>query len=123
MKTRIVSPVLSFSHYLFVVALAACMAACPVEAQPGEVLARQVVAESGFQGGLIVVVGGRDADLAVSLGKAPNVLVRWLVRDDAGLADARRKIRDAGIYGRVSAAAWEGDLLPYADGMVNLLTP
>lgn len=121
MKTHVISPVLSLPHYLLVVVLAACLATCRVEAQPGEVLARQVVAESGFQGGLIVVVGGRDADVAVSLGKAPNVLVSWLVRDGAGLADARRKIRDAGIYGRVSAAAWEGSQLPYADGMVNLL--
>ena len=56
-----------------------------------ERLARRIVAESGFQGGLVVTVGGRDADLAVSLGKAPNVLVHWLVPDGVGLADARRE--------------------------------
>ncbi len=121
MKTWVSSGVLSVFRSWLVVAVAACLAACPVGAQPGEVLAQQIVAESGFQGGLIVLVGGRDTDLAVSLGKAPNVLVHWLVRDEAGLEDARREIRDAGVYGRVSAMAWEGSQLPYADGMVNLL--
>jgi outer membrane protein assembly factor BamB len=55
------------------------------------------------------------------LGKAPNVLVHWLVPDGVGLEDARREIRDAGVYGRVSAMAWKGSQLPYADAMVNLL--
>ncbi|MHC4564865.1 MAG: outer membrane protein assembly factor BamB family protein, partial [Planctomycetota bacterium] len=121
MKTRVSSGVLSSFHYWLVVASAACLATCPVGAQPGEILAQQIVAESGFQGGLIVVVGGREADLAVSLGKAPNVLVHWLVPDGVGLEDARREIRDAGVYGRVSAMAWKGSQLPYADAMVNLL--
>ena len=121
MKTRVSSRVLSLQRTSLVVAVAACLATCPVGAQPGEVLARQIPAESGFKGGLVVLVGGRDANLAVSLGKAPNVLVHWLVRDGAGLADARREIRDAGVYGRVSAMAWEGSRLPHADSMVNLL--
>lgn len=105
----------------FVIAVTACLSAYSVAAQTGEVLARQVVAEGGFQGGLIVLVGGHDVELAVSLGKAPNVLIHWLVRESAGLEDVRREIREAGVYGRVSAMAWEGSALPYADGMVNLL--
>jgi outer membrane protein assembly factor BamB len=101
--------------------MAMCLSACPVEAQSAEALASRIAAESGFKGGLIVLAAGPDADLAVSLGKAPNVLVHWLVRDAVGLEDARRKIRDAGMYGRVSVMAWEGSRFPYADGMVNLL--
>lgn len=125
---------LSSIRFLLVLACAAC----PAVAESGEALARRIVAESGFEGGLIVIAGGRNAELAVSLGDAPNVLVHWLVPDGAGLEDARREIRDAGIYGRVSATrhqfGWSAATgkrgrrsrigagrLPYTDGMVNLL--
>lgn len=121
MKTRNGARVLFLFRCWFVIVASAWPSACSVVAQPGEVLARQVVSGSGFQGGLIVLVGGHDAELAVSLAKAPNVLVHWLVWEGAGLDDVRRGIRDAGVYGRVSAMAWEGSVLPYADGMVNLL--
>ena len=96
MRTYVSSGVLPLLRSSLVVAVAACLATNPVGAQPGQALAQQIVAESGFQGGLIVLAGGQDADLAVSLGKAPNVLVHWLVRDAAGLEDSRREIRDAG---------------------------
>lgn len=121
MKTRTNVTVLSLLRCTLVAAAAACSYTCPTPAQPGKVLAQKIVAESEFQGGLIVLVGGRDVELAISLGSAPNVLVHWLVRDRAGLEAARGQIRDAGVYGRVSAMAWEGPRLPYADDMVNLL--
>lgn len=121
MKTRFSPGIFSLFQSYLLVAFTLCLTVCPVGAQPGEALARQIVDDSGFQGGLIVLVGGWDVDLAVSLGKAPNVLVHWLMRDGKGLEETRREIRDAGIYGRVSAMAWEGPTLPYADGMVNLL--
>jgi hypothetical protein len=121
MKTRVSSRVSFLLRSYLMVVLAACLAAVPVEAQPGKAFAEKMVAESGFQGGLIVLVGGWDANLALSLGKAPNVLVHWLVRDGAELENARRQIRAAGVAGRVSVMLWEGSELPYADGMVNLL--
>lgn len=121
MKTRYGLGALSLFRSYFLVAVTMGLIVCPVGAQPGEALARQIVADSGFQGGLIVLVGGWDADLALSLGKAPNGLVHWLMRDGKGLEEARREIRDAGVYGQVSAMAWEEPKLPYADGMVNLL--
>ncbi|MCH5373141.1 MAG: PQQ-binding-like beta-propeller repeat protein, partial [Planctomycetes bacterium] len=79
------------------------------------------MAESGIRGGLIVLVGCRDAGLAVSLARSPHVLVHLLVQDRDRLDPVRTEIRDAGLYGRVSAMPWESGLLPYADGMVNLL--
>ena len=121
MKTRINSGMLFLSRLFLVVAVAALLATCPAAAQDGEVLAQQILSESGFKGGLVVLVGERDANLAMSLGKAPNVLVHCLLGGRVGLADARRKIRDAGVYGQVSAMAWKGSRLPYADSMVNLL--
>ncbi|MHC4518981.1 MAG: hypothetical protein ACYTAS_10360, partial [Planctomycetota bacterium] len=97
MKTRTNVTVLSLLRCTLVAAAAACSYTCPTPAQPGKVLAQKIVAESEFQGGLIVLVGGRDVELAISLGSAPNVLVHWLVRDRAGLEAARGQIRDAGV--------------------------
>ncbi len=82
---------------------------------------REIVSGSGFQGGLIVQVGLREPSLAVSLGRPQNVLIQGLARDADGLAEIRKTIQDAGLYGRVSAVAWSGPHLPYADGTVNLL--
>ena len=108
---------------------AACLVLCPAGAQRVDpprragtgVSGEQVLADTGFHGGLIVQVGVRDADLAVALAKEPNVLVHGLVRDGDALEQVRKRIREAGVYGRVSAMRWPGPLLPYADGTVNLL--
>lgn len=121
MKTPPSPRVLCLQRFLLTIMAMTWWATCPAGARPSQALARQIVSESGLQGGLIVLVGGQDADLAVALGQAPNALVHWLLRGSAELAHARDEIRDARVYGRVSATAWEGDRLPYADDMVNLL--
>ena len=116
-------------------AVAGSLALCPTWAQAevsptgtgdprrtaAEVRGERILAHSGIHGGLIVDVGCRDAGLTVSLAKASNVLAHGLVYDRDMLEEVRRRIRDAGAYGRVSAMLWEGPYLPYADGMVNLL--
>jgi len=89
----------------------------PTDAVNGE----RILADSGFHGGLIVHVGLRDAALALSLAEGPNHLVHGLVRDLDVLKEVRKQIRDAHMYGRVSAMLWQSPFLPYADGMVNLL--
>ena len=121
MKTRYSLGVLSLIRSYLLIVVTMCLIVCPVGAQPSDALAQQIIEDSGFQGGLIVLVGGWDAELAASLGKAPNVLVHWLMRDGKGLEEARREIRDAGMYGQVSVMAWGAPKFPYADSMVNLL--
>ena len=122
MNASIRSVPLSLLHSsLLMVVITTGLSRQPAQAQPGKVLCRRIVAESGFQGGLIVVVGGQDASLVVSLGEASNTLVHWLVRDEVDLESVRRKFRDAGAYGPVSAASWNDSRLPYADATVNLL--
>ena len=81
----------------------------------------EIASGSGFRGGLVVEVGLRDPTLAIALGKPENVLVQGLVRDRGTLPGVRKKIQDAGLYGRVTAVEWSGTCLPYADGTVNLL--
>jgi outer membrane protein assembly factor BamB len=79
------------------------------------------LADPGQHGGLIVVAGCQDAERLLTLGNHPNTLVHGLVPAAGRLDDVRQGIRAAGVYGRVSAASWEGATLPYGDGMVNLL--
>jgi outer membrane protein assembly factor BamB len=81
----------------------------------------RILAESGFRGGLMVQVGCHEADRLLSMAEAPNVLVHVLVRDRDRLQGVRKQICDAELYGRVSAVPWDGPLLPYSDGTVNLL--
>ena len=114
---------------LALAAVAVCVAIRPTGAQTGDqprsvgtgVMGERILADSGFHGGLIVQAGLRDAVLALSLAKAPNALVQGLVQNREALKEVRGRIRDAGLYGRVSARPWQGPRLPYADGMVNLL--
>ena len=86
-----------------------------------EISGERMLAESDIHGGLIVQVGCSDAEALVALAGAPNVLAQGLVRDRDRLQKVRNRIRDAGLYGRVSAVPWEGKTLPYGDSMVNLL--
>ena len=86
-----------------------------------EMTGRRILVESDCHGGLIVLAGCTDGELAVSLGEAPNVLVQALVSDLAQLEAVRTQVREAGLYGRVSANYWNRPILPYADGMVNVL--
>jgi len=82
---------------------------------------QQILAECGFQGGLVVQVGCGNADPLLGLAQTPNALVHGLVSDPERVEAVRHGIRHARIYGRVSVMAWQGPFLPYADGMVNVL--
>ena len=120
---------------LVIAFMVACLAVCPAwgqsdavpasparsHAAPTAVNIGRMLADNAIHGGLIVAAGCEDGQLLVELADPPNVLVHGLVPDRERLEAIRRAIRGAGVYGRVSAVAWEGVLLPYADGTVNLL--
>lgn len=88
---------------------------------PARGQAEQILAASGFAGGLVVHAGCEDGELLLSMAGTPHVLAQALVQDRPRLEPIRGRIQEEGLYGRVSAIAWEGPSLPYADGMVNLL--
>lgn len=118
----------SISTLLVLTAATGCLVLCPAWAQTGdpsnvatEVSGERILADNGIHGGLIVDLGCGDADLAISIAEVPNVLVHGLVEDRDRLDEVRDLIREAGVYGRVSAMAWKSPILPYADGMVNLV--
>lgn len=95
------------------------------QAETAESRRTRILSESHFDGGLVVQVGLRDPDHALRWTEpsntTSNTLVDVLVRDREALRRVRRQLREAGVYGRVTARFWNGGRLPYADGMVNLL--
>jgi len=83
--------------------------------------ARDVLAATGIQGGLVVQVGCGDAELLVGLRASKAFLVHGLDTDPAVVAKARAHVRSRGLYGPVAVDRFDGRHLPYVDGLVNLL--
>ncbi|MFQ5809725.1 MAG: PQQ-binding-like beta-propeller repeat protein, partial [Armatimonadota bacterium] len=86
-----------------------------------EALARQIIADTGVKGGLVVHVGCGDGKLTAALRQNDGYLVHGLDADPANVERAREHIRSLGLYGKVSAEQWDSEYLPYTDNLVNLL--
>jgi len=76
---------------------------------------------SGVQGGLIVHLGCKDGRETAKLLLNDRFLVHGLDTDAAALDEARKNLRAAGVYGKVSVYPYDGAHLPYVDQLVNLL--
>jgi len=83
--------------------------------------ATRLLAESGVKGGLVVHLGCGDGRLTAALRASESYLVQGLDADPANIAKARRHIQSLGLYGPVSVDTFDGEHLPYADNLVNLL--
>ena len=104
---------------VFSLGLALCEDA--VAAEPPEQAAKQVLAATGVQGGLIVHLGCGDGKLTAALGVSEKYLVQGIAADAASVEHARAHIRSLGLYGPVSVIPFDGSRLPYVDNLVNLL--
>ncbi|MBN2474025.1 MAG: PQQ-binding-like beta-propeller repeat protein [Pirellulales bacterium] len=83
--------------------------------------ARQILAASGVQGGLIVHLGCGDGSLTAALHASDSYLVHGLDAQQANVDQARRNLQARGLYGPVSVEQHSGTRLPYADNLVNLV--
>ncbi len=83
--------------------------------------AKEILAESGVKGGLIVHVGCGDGRLTLDLRANDSFLVHGLETDAGKVERAREFIRLRGLYGPVSVSVLRGSRLPYADNLVNLV--
>lgn len=84
--------------------------------------ARQIMAESGVKGGLVVHLGCADGTLTAALRVNERYLVKGLDADATHVAKARATVRAAGVYGPVSVAHLpDAAHLPYVDNLVNLI--
>ena len=86
-----------------------------------QALAREILAATDVKGGLVVHIGCGDGRLTCQLHANDSYVVHGLNRDQADVERARRHIKSVGKYGKVSVEQWQGERLPYADDLVNLL--
>ncbi|MBT6156289.1 MAG: PQQ-binding-like beta-propeller repeat protein [Planctomycetaceae bacterium] len=77
--------------------------------------------ETDLPGGFVVHVGCADGSTTHAFYRGPSFRVHGLDTDPANVTAARKRIVEAGDYGNVSIALWNGTTLPYVDNMVNLL--
>ena len=83
--------------------------------------AADILKTAGSQGGLVVHLGCAGGKLTAALRASRSYLVHGLDTDAANVAKAREHIRSLDLYGPVSAAPFDGEHLPYADNLVNLV--
>ncbi len=91
------------------------------EKLPEQTRARQILATTGIEGGLVVHLGCGDGKLTAALRDGDRYLVHGLDADAGDVERARRYIQSLGIYGPVSADRLDGEHLPYVDNLVNLV--
>ncbi|MBM4019744.1 MAG: hypothetical protein FJ288_15720 [Planctomycetes bacterium] len=87
--------------------------------------AKQILAETGVKGGLVVHLGCGGpgaAGLTAALRAGEGFVVHGLDPDAAGIDKAREHIQSLGLCGPVSVQHWtDPQRLPYAENLVNLL--
>ena len=79
------------------------------------------IKKSNLQGGFIVHVGCGDGTLVAALDHKKRYVIQGLESDQQQFEKARHTIRATGNYGRLSIKHWQGEELPYAENLVNLL--
>ncbi|MCG3179102.1 MAG: Outer membrane protein assembly factor BamB [Phycisphaerae bacterium] len=108
--------------------LAGCLfAATPcLGADAGQGDAAAILQAGAARAGFAVVLdGGATGDdgaaAAIELARSTKLYVHVLVRDDARLADVRKRLDDAGLYGaRVAASRGDTAHLPYPDYVADV---
>jgi len=101
---------------LWLMVHAATALAGPVDDQ-----AAQILNASGVKGGLIVHIGCGDGRLTAALRASDAYLVHGLDTDAEDVDAARRHAQSLGLCGKVTVDKFNGEELPFADNLVNLV--
>lgn len=99
------------------VVVSVILAVCLVNAMSSD----KILKESGVKGGLVVLLGCEDPEVAVELGAAPAFTVHILASDEKQVKAIRGLAESKGVYGKVSAELFSGKTLPYVDNLVNCI--
>ncbi|MBC8470719.1 MAG: PQQ-binding-like beta-propeller repeat protein [Planctomycetes bacterium] len=108
------------AHTAWLVGFIICLCLFPALILKGET-AKEILDTSGIKGGLIVHLGCGNAALTAQLRAGEQYFVHGLDMNRVEVATARNNIIEQGIYGPVSVDQWDGEHLPYADNLVNLI--
>ncbi len=110
--------------------LAACILAtsllpgalsAPAPAAAATAEARRVIEAAGVPAGFFVHLGCGDGALTMALGAGERALVQGLDRAPDRVLRARAAAVAAGLGAKVTFLTWNGERLPYADNLVNLV--
>jgi len=80
-----------------------------------------IVKSAGVKGGIVVHLGCGDGRSTASLRVDDRYVVQGLDADEARVREARRRILDLGLYGKVTVRKFDGRQLPYVDNLINLI--
>jgi len=106
----------------FLLAGAAFPGPVALAAEPTErAFAKEILNETGVQGGFVVHLGCEDGKLTSALRVDDRYMVHGLAFEAEGATTARALFQSLGIYGNATADMLDGAALPYVDNMVNLL--
>ena len=106
---------------LAVALLAACTGAVLSISLTAAPTAADILRTAGIKGGIVVHLGCDDGHLTAELRAGESYTVHGLDTDPADIAKAREYLHAKGLYGPVSVEHFEGNTLPYADNLVNLV--
>ncbi len=87
----------------------------------GEASADLILKSAGIEQGLCLVVGETDGKLTAALARKSRLYVQGCTTNAGGVQAARKALVDAGVAARSSIVLREGDHLPYADNLLNLV--
>ncbi len=118
---RAVSIIMKATSLAIVASLAVVYCQLPAAEISDGPRVRTILEETGVQGGLVVHLGCGDGKLTAALRANDRLLVHGLDADAKNVAAARQHIESRGLHGRVSVDRWNGERLPYADNLVNLI--
>lgn len=107
------------SHFSLIrIALTLLAATLPVSAQVTE---PKFIEQFKFSGGIVVALDFEDGKSIAALATDGPFIIHGLLSNEAHVAAARQEIRQAGVYGKVSCDTYNGNDLPYVDGLVNVV--
>ncbi len=83
-------------------------------------LGESAIAQHGERGGFAVYIGEQE-HMVNTIGRRNNYSLHILSPDKAFVIASRKRLKEAGLYGRCSAEYFGGGELPYVENLVSLL--
>ena len=80
-----------------------------------------IIKTSGVKGGFIVHLGCGEGDLTMQLATGKQYLVHGLDTHSETVQQARLNLAQVQKFGTVTAGVYDGEHLPYAENLVNLI--
>ena len=104
---------------IYLAVVFACLAG--VSRADGASLAERFVEASGRRGGMSIVIGLRSPRFGRHISEQGQFFVECLYESASDRERSRKRLWRSRRYGRLTANEWDGEHLPYADNLLNLV--